>query len=150
MAGTTGGGLESRATRLIVHAGPVYSVDWTRFGRFVVSGIEDSAVRFWSIRHKADVVAYRGHNYPVCSVEFLPLDHYFVSAGHDRTERVWSTDRVRPLRILAGYLSDVDTVRWYPNCQYIATEVVTEQRDCGIYETECVCESLDHVPLSMH
>ena len=81
MAGTTTGGLGSRATRLILHAGPVYSVDRTRFGRFIVSGLEDSAVRFWSTRHKADVVAYQGHNYPVCSVEFLPLDHCFVSWG---------------------------------------------------------------------
>ncbi|CAM8958641.1 unnamed protein product [Rhodiola kirilowii] len=30
-------------------------------------------------------------------------------------------DRIQPLRILAGHLSDVDCVRWHENCNYIAT-----------------------------
>lgn len=30
-------------------------------------------------------------------------------------------DRIQPLRIMAGHLSDVDCVRWHANCNYIAT-----------------------------
>jgi WD40 repeat protein len=30
-------------------------------------------------------------------------------------------ERVHPLRILAGHLSDVDCVQWHVNCNYIAT-----------------------------
>ncbi|THG05216.1 hypothetical protein TEA_013661 [Camellia sinensis var. sinensis] len=53
--------------------------------------------------------------------QFSPLGHYFASASHDRTARVWSVDRIQPLRIMAGHLSDVDCVRWHSNCNYIAT-----------------------------
>jgi transcription initiation factor TFIID subunit 5 len=120
-AGGGAGGFGRPAVRLVGHCGPVYSVDWTKCARFVLSGSEDGTVRLWSAVTHADLVAYRGHNYPVWSVGFSPLDHYFASGSHDRSARVWVTDRVYPLRILAGHLADVDTVRWHPNCNYVAT-----------------------------
>lgn len=41
-------------------------------------------------------------------MQFSPMGHYFASCSHDRTARVWSMDRIQPLRIMAGHLSDVD------------------------------------------
>lgn len=115
------GGLGGRAARLVGHSGPVYSVDWTNCGRFILSGSEDGTVRLWNAAMRTDLVAYRGHNYPVWCVGFAPLGHYFASGSHDRTGRIWCTDRIYPLRILAGHLADVDTLRWHPNCNYVAT-----------------------------
>ena len=40
--------------------------------------------------------------------QFSPMGHYFASSSHDRTARIWSMDRIQPLRIMAGHLSDVD------------------------------------------
>lgn len=70
---------------------------------------------------QANLVAYKNHNYPVWDVRCSPVGHYFASASHDRTARVWAVDQADPLRIMAGHLSDVDCVRWHPNCNYIAT-----------------------------
>ncbi|GFP82620.1 transcription initiation factor TFIID subunit 5 [Phtheirospermum japonicum] len=53
--------------------------------------------------------------------QFSPAGHYFASASHDRTARIWSVDRIKPLRIMAGHLSDVDCVQWHANCTYVAT-----------------------------
>jgi len=36
------------------------------------------------------------------------LGQYFASASHDRTARLWSVERMQPLRIMAGHLSDID------------------------------------------
>lgn len=44
----------------------------------------------------------------VFMVQFSPFGHYFASCSHDRTARIWSMDRIQPLRIMAGHLSDVD------------------------------------------
>jgi transcription initiation factor TFIID subunit 5 len=41
-------------------------------------------------------------------MQFSPMGHYFASSSHDRTARIWSMDRIQPLRIMAGHLSDVD------------------------------------------
>lgn len=50
--------------------------------------------------HVHSVIAYLG--------QFSPVGHYFASSSHDRTARIWSMDRIQPLRIMAGHLSDVD------------------------------------------
>ncbi|CAL5358855.1 unnamed protein product [Camellia sinensis] len=63
------------------HSGPVYSASFSPFGDFLLSSSSDST---------------------------SPLGHYFASASHDRTARIWSVDRIQPLRIMAGHLSDVD------------------------------------------
>lgn len=120
-AGSDSGGLQGRAMRLIGHSGPVYGVDWSKCGDYVLSSSEDGMIRLWHMPLQADLVVYRGHNFPVWDVQFSPFDHYFATAGHDRTARIWTTDRVHPLRILCGHLSDVDVVRWHPNVNYVAT-----------------------------
>jgi WD40 repeat protein len=40
--------------------------------------------------------------------QFSPVGHYFATASHDRTARIWSMERIQPLRVMAGHLSDVD------------------------------------------
>lgn len=120
-AGSGEGGFGGRAGRLVGHGGPVYSVEWSKCGKFVLSGGEDGTARLWHVGLKTDVVAYRGHNYPIWSVGWGPLGHYFATGSHDRTARVWCTDRIYPVRVLAGHLADVDVIRWHPNSNYLAT-----------------------------
>ncbi|KAL0718198.1 hypothetical protein Bca4012_067520 [Brassica carinata] len=115
-------------TLLLGHSGPVYSATFSPPGDFVLSSSADTTIRLWSTQLNANLVCYKGHNYPVWDVQFSPFGHYFASCSHDRTARIWSMDRVQPLRIMAGHLSDVDVsvtlifiVRWHPNCNYIAT-----------------------------
>jgi WD40 repeat protein len=67
--------------------------------------------RLWSVDAKANLVVYKGHNYPVWDCDYSPLGYYFATASHDRTARLWSTDRIFPLRIYAGHLSDVDVCK---------------------------------------
>ena len=92
-----------------------------------------SAVRLWSTKLNANLVCYKGHNHTVWDaqvelfvlhklefydeqtfiytrfmVQFSPFGHYFASCSHDRTARIWSMDRMQPLRMMAGHLSDVD------------------------------------------
>lgn len=46
--------------------------------------------------------ARRGHSFPVWDVAASPVGQYFASASADRVAHIWVTERVLPLRILAG------------------------------------------------
>jgi transcription initiation factor TFIID subunit 5 len=104
------------------HVGPVYGVDYAADDKMLLSCSADGTVRLWSTELSAGLVAFRGHVLPVWDVAFAP-DHgfYFASGGADRTARVWSTERTQSIRVFAGHQSDVDVVKWHPNCHYIAT-----------------------------
>lgn len=39
----------------------------------------------------------------------------------DSTARLWCTNQVTPLRLFVGHTSDVNVVRFHPNCNYVAT-----------------------------
>ncbi|XP_062097373.1 transcription initiation factor TFIID subunit 5-like isoform X2 [Humulus lupulus] len=98
------------------HSGPVYSASFSPMGDCILSSSADSTIRLWSTELNANLVCYKGHNYP-----YSPVGHYFASASHDRTARMWSMERIQPLPIMAGHLFDVDCVQWHANCNYIAT-----------------------------
>ncbi|KAM0967936.1 hypothetical protein ACFX2I_016316 [Malus domestica] len=89
------------------HSGPVYSATFNPLGDFILSSSADSTVRLWSTKLNANLVCYKGHNYPVWDVQVLILP-------------------VLPMIEQQGYglwteFSHVDCVQWHVNCNYIAT-----------------------------
>ena len=51
------------------HSGPVYSATFNPLGDFILSSSADSTVRLWSTKLNANLVCYKGHNYPVWDVQ---------------------------------------------------------------------------------
>lgn len=105
---------EPAAVRTLVgHSGPVYALSFSRDDRFLLSASQDGSARLWATSDSAKLaggsclVCYRGHGFPVWDVSFSPLGYFFATASHDATARLWATDKLSPLRILVGHLSDV-------------------------------------------
>lgn len=100
--------------KLIGHSGPVYSVAFDpTYGsaappKHMLSSSQDGSVRLWDLEQHRNLVVYKGHSDPVWDVQWAPLGVYFATASRDRTARLWITDRIAPVRIFAGHLSDVD------------------------------------------
>jgi transcription initiation factor TFIID subunit 5 len=94
-------------TNLVGHAGPVYGMDFSPEGDFLISCSQDKTARLWSTETKTNLVAYKGHNYPVFDVNFASQGLYFATASYDKTARLWSCDHIFPLRIFVGHMSDV-------------------------------------------
>ena len=70
------------------------------------------AVRLWSLHSYTNVVAYKGHNFPVWDLDISPQCLYFATGSQDRTARLWNLEYTFPLRIFAGHLQDVDVSLW--------------------------------------
>lgn len=79
----------------------------------MVSASEDATIRLWSLDTFTNLVAYKGHTYPVWAVDFAQTGLYFVSGSFDKTARLWSCDHIYPLRIFAGHDADVTVLKYY-------------------------------------
>lgn len=68
-----------------------------------------------------NAAVYRGHTYPVWSVDVCANDRLVASGSQDRTCKLWTLERTHPVRVLAGHLADVDCCVFHPNGVYVAT-----------------------------
>lgn len=126
---------ENKVSCMYGHTGPVYAVDsWTGGAKdmnggtyasnpLVLSGSGDGTVRLWSAELGTNLLSYQGHVLPVWDVSFSDSSygHYFASGGADKTCRMWDTGRKTCVRVFAGHNSDVEVVKWHPNCQILAS-----------------------------
>ncbi|KAL1526652.1 hypothetical protein AB1Y20_015356 [Prymnesium parvum] len=103
------------------HAGPVYSLSFSRDDTILLSCSQDGTVRLWGIAQRACLVCYQAHAAPVWGVAFAPLGSYFATASHDRTVRVWCVNSLQPLRLLVGHLADVRCCCFHPNLSLLAS-----------------------------
>jgi transcription initiation factor TFIID subunit 5 len=103
------------------HYGPIFGVDYSHDGRYLISSSEDTTVKLWDANSGDCLVKYSGHTYPVFDVSFSSVDGYFVTSSFDYTSRLWNTDRVYPLRIFTGHEDSVNVARFHPNGNYVAT-----------------------------
>lgn len=113
---------DSNLLELRGHTMPVYGVSQGASERLVLSSSADETIRLWDVGVAQCVGKYHCAS-PAWGVSFSPLlgDYYFASANQDKTATVYSTDRVAPLRMMTGHISDVNCVAWHPNAVYLCT-----------------------------
>lgn len=106
------------------HSRAVYGVsqDCSRGGddRLILSCSADESIRLWDTAVSQCVGKYSCVS-PPWAVAFSPVGYHFASANQDKTATVFATDRVTPLRLLTGHVSDVTTVSWHGNATLLAT-----------------------------
>lgn len=128
------------------HSKGVISLSWFEEDELVLSCSLDGTIRLWSERLASALVVFKGHLFPVWDVAACPRGYYFASASIDKTARLWCTERLEAIRLFAGLLhcrdcvhrlsvpidpicfvcsighkESVDTVRWHPSCNILAT-----------------------------
>ncbi|KAM7536066.1 hypothetical protein Aperf_G00000095960 [Anoplocephala perfoliata] len=109
---------------LIGHQGAVHGVSFSPDGQLIASTGADGTLRIWStILWGGALCVWREHITPLWCVDFAPVyGHYMATGGSDRTARLYACDHApQPLRIFTGHKSDVTSVAFHPNVNYIAT-----------------------------
>jgi len=82
--------LNGRIAEFDLHKDGIYSAEFSRDGRQVVTAGQDS-VRIWDAREGAAVRILHGHENTIPSVAFSADGQRIVSASTDHTARVWDT-----------------------------------------------------------
>ncbi|HLQ46708.1 MAG TPA: WD40 repeat domain-containing protein, partial [Planctomycetaceae bacterium] len=71
------------------HTAPVYAFAWSRDGKTLATGSDDTTVRLWEMPSGAPLATYKGHKSLVRAVTWMPDSKSLASASYDMTVRVW-------------------------------------------------------------
>ncbi|KAI8569275.1 hypothetical protein RHMOL_Rhmol02G0266300 [Rhododendron molle] len=106
------------------HSGPVYSASFSPVGDFLLSSSSDSTIRLWSTKLNANLVCYKGHNYPVWDVQCVQWHencNYIATGSSDKTVRLWDVQSGECVRIFIGHRSMVLSLAMSPDGRYMAS-----------------------------
>lgn len=106
---------------LLAHSGSIYDIVFVVNHDLMLSCSEDTTIRLWCLKSKCNVLVYRGHNYPIWSLDIGPQGNLFASGSMDATARLWRLDKITPVRIFCGHDKDVECIKFHPNEKYLAT-----------------------------
>jgi len=125
--GTDGGSEQDAAFRaslratLAGHTSSVFSLAFSRDGRWLASGGFDHTVRLWSLPDGAEKATLDGHTGAVRSVAFSPDGQRLASASGDATVRLWDVKTAQPIAALEGHDKPVCAVAFSPDGGLLAS-----------------------------
>ncbi|XP_065016821.1 transcription initiation factor TFIID subunit 5 isoform X4 [Musa acuminata AAA Group] len=106
------------------HSGPIYSATFSPLGDFLLSSSSDSTIRLWSTNLNANLVCYKGHNYPVWDVQCVQWHvncNYVATGSSDKTVRLWDVQSGECVRIFIGHRSTVLSLAMSPDGRFMAS-----------------------------
>ncbi|KAF5390094.1 hypothetical protein D9757_003876 [Collybiopsis confluens] len=106
---------ETQGKPLEGHIGSIMAIAFSKDGKKIVSGSDDSSVRIWNAQTgEADGNPLEGHTDSILSVAFSPNGKQIVSGAADISVRIWNaeTQVVNSLNQLESFLSFCP---WHPS-----------------------------------
>lgn len=123
----TGGGDPSRSGELMIwdmsnlslvknivdaHSDTVFGVEFSRDGKYLLSGAADKFVKIFDVSTGKLVKAFEGHTHHVLDVAWKPDQSVIVSAGADNAIKVWNVETGEQQRTIQGYSKQVTSLQW--------------------------------------
>src|SRR5262249_20811812 len=113
-------------SRLVGHAGPVYSIAFSPTGHTLVTGAADGTARLWEITqyYRPRQLAVLTGSGTVRDVCFSPDGKVLATAGGDDAVRLWDVadpERPRLLGVAAGHTAEVYGLAFGPDGRVLAS-----------------------------
>lgn len=123
----TGGGDPSRSGELILwnvetkalvrnltdaHSDTVFSIEFSRDGKYMVSGAADKFVKQFEVETGKLVRAYEGHTHHVLGVSWKGDGSRIASAGADNAIKIWNVETGEQHRTIQNYSKQVTSIHF--------------------------------------
>lgn len=123
----TGGGEPSRSGELILwnvgdrslshtfvdaHSDTVFTIDFSRDGKYLISGAADKFVKQFDVATHKHVRSFEGHTHHVLGVSMKGDGSRIASAGADNAIKVWNVETGEQHRTILNYTKQVSGVHY--------------------------------------
>ena len=98
-----------------------WALDWSRDGRSLAAGSDDTNVRVWTLSSPENPKLLRGHGGDVKGVAWNTSGDRLATASLDDTARIWMMPSGQLLAVLPGHTSGLRNVAWSTNSTMLAT-----------------------------
>lgn len=110
------------------HSKSIHTLTLSADAQLLVSGGDDSAMRFWSRSAEGNyrqTGLVQGYAERILTVAFHPTCPLLISAGDDRMIRIWemetNQESKQPVQILYGHDAAIRRVVFHPDGQFLAS-----------------------------
>jgi glucose repression regulatory protein TUP1 len=108
------------------HTQDIYSLDYSRDGRLIVSGSGDRTARIWDVEtgqalHTLHVEDHGSRDAGVTSVAFSPDGKYIAAGSLDRMVRVWNVQTGEFIEYFEGHRDSVYSVVFAPDGKHLVS-----------------------------
>ncbi|WP_299465786.1 caspase family protein [uncultured Microscilla sp.] len=107
--------------KLTGHTDVVFSVAFSKDGRYIASGSGDKTIKIWEVNRKRLVTTLKGHSNSIYEVAFAPNGNQLISGSYDKTVKIWDWQNRQVIKTLTRHNNRVQVVAYSPNGRYFAT-----------------------------
>ncbi|MEZ5943570.1 MAG: c-type cytochrome domain-containing protein [Planctomycetaceae bacterium] len=92
------------------HSDTVFDIEFSRDGKYIVTGAADKFVKVFNVESGEFVRAYEGHTNHVLGVAFQADGSSLASAGADNAIKIWNTETGEQRRTINNYGKQVTSI----------------------------------------
>ena len=104
---------------LIGHTMPVFSLQYSPGGDYLVSGARDAQVKIWDNKTYGLIENIPAHLFAVNHIAFHPARPYFATASMDKSIKIWDAVDFKLRKIISrekgypGHVLSINKLAWY-------------------------------------
>ena len=107
--------------KLTRHTDVVFTIGFSKDGRYIVSGSGDKTVRVWDVSRKRAIATLKGHKKSIYGVAFSPDGSRIVSGAYDSKVILWDWRNKTIIKEGQEHSKKVQCVAFSPNGKYFAS-----------------------------